>query len=169
MVSRQGDNPLQILIVEDNPGDLRLAEEVIAKAARKTALTAAEDGEQALAMLRKEGEFSETPSPDLIILDLKLPKLSGTEVLAQISNEPDLMAIPVMILTGTEAESSLLAGYGISPNRYTRKPLQLSVFNRVLDQLDLFRRQPISVPTKNQQEEMAVSGGGGKRWWWPFN
>jgi len=162
-----GDKPLQILIVEDNPGDARLAEETIGKSNQKTNITVAEDGEQALAMLRREGEFGEVPRPDLILLDLKMPKMDGAEVLAAINADQDLVSIPVMILTGTEAESSLLGAYNIPPSRYTRKPIQLEVFDRVLGQLGLFSRQPIQVPIQPQREEVAVAGGE-KRWWWPF-
>jgi chemotaxis family two-component system response regulator Rcp1 len=168
MNSGIGDQPLQILIAEDNPGDVRLAEEIIAKSSQPANISVAEDGEQALAMLKKEGEYSETPCPDLILLDLKLPKVDGTEVLAQINSDPDLVTIPVMIVTGSEAESSLLEAYHIPPSRYTRKPIQLNVFNRMVDQLGHFSRQPILIPSDNERQDLEMAGGG-KRWWWPFN
>ena len=82
--------------------------------------------------------------------------------------DQDLVSIPVMILTGSEAESSLIGAYDIPPFRYTRKPIQLEVFNRVLGQFGLFSRQPISIPTQRQREEAVALPGAEKRWWWPF-
>jgi len=168
MNSGIGGQRLKILIVEDNPCDVRLAEEIIAKSSQPTNVSVAEDGEQALAMLKKEGEYSETSLLDLILLNLELPKLDGTEILAQINADPDLVTIPVMIVTGSEAKSSLIEAYRIPPSRYTRKPIQLNVFNRIVDQLGHFSRQPILIPTDNERQDLEMAGGG-KRWWWPFN
>ena len=168
MVSGLGDRPLEILLVEDNPADARLAQDTIEQSHQQVNITNVEDGDIALSVLRKEGEYSDAPRPDLILLDLRLPNKDGMEVLADLSQDEDLISIPVMLLTGTEAESSLLESYSIPPSRYARKPLQLEQFHRVLGQLGLFSRQPIQVPTPQGASQVAASSEGKRRWWWPF-
>ena len=168
MVSGLGDRPLEILLVEDNPADARLAQDTIEQSHQQANITLVEDGDIALSVLRKEGEYSDAARPDLIMLDLRLPNKDGMEVLADLSQDADLITIPVMLLTGTEAESSLLESYSIPPSRYARKPLQLEQFHRVLGQLGLFSRQPIQVPTPQGASQVAASSEGKRRWWWPF-
>jgi CheY-like chemotaxis protein len=168
MVTQIDDRPIEVLLVEDNPADARLAQDTIEQSRQQANITLAEDGEVALAILRKEGEYSSAPRPDLILLDLRMPRKDGTEVLAEINADEDLVSIPVMLLTGTEAEASLLESYSIPPSRYARKPLQLEQFNRVLGALGLFSRQPIQIPTESDTRQASASEGGGRRWWWPF-
>ena len=169
MVSGSGDRPLELLLVEDNPADFRLVQDTIEQSHQRTNITHAEDGEEALAILKREGEYADAPRPDLILLDLRLPKKDGAEVLADMNQDEDLVSIPVMLLTGTEAESSLLESYSIPPSRYARKPLQLEQFHRALGQMGLFSRQPIQIPTAERRlaPEPAASTGR-RRWWWPF-
>ncbi len=167
MVTQVDDRPIEVLLVEDNPADARLAQDTIEQSSQQANITHAEDGEIALAMLRKEGEYASTPRPDLILLDLRMPRKDGTEVLAEINADEDLVSIPVMLLTGTEAEASLLESYSIPPSRYARKPLQLEQFNRVLGALGLFSRQPIQIPTASDTQQ-ATADAGRRRWWWPF-
>lgn len=168
MVSDIGDRPIEVLLAEDNPADFRLAQDTLEQSHQRVNITHAEDGEIALAILRKEGEHANAPRPDLILLDLRMPRKSGEEVLAEINQDEDLVKIPVMLLTGTEAESSLLESYSIPPSRYARKPLQLEQFHRALGQMGLFSRQPIQVPTREQTREATAPSGGRRRWWWPF-
>ncbi len=168
MVSGLGDRLLEILLVEDNPADARLAQDTIEQSHQQTNITHVEDGDIALSVLRKEGEHSDAPRPDLILLDLRLPNKDGMEVLADLSQDADLVTIPVMLLTGTEAESSLLESYSIPPSRYARKPLQLEQFHRVLGQLGLFSRLPIQVPIPESASRQAAQSEGKRRWWWPF-
>ena len=168
MVSSTSDRHIEILLVEDNPADSRLAQDTIERSHQQANITHAEDGEIALAILRREGEYSDAPRPDLILLDLRLPKMDGTQVLAEMNKDEDLISIPVMLLTGTEAESSLLESYSIPPSRYARKPLQLEQFHRALGQMGLFSRQPIQIPTQQQTQAATASSGSGRRWWWPF-
>ena len=170
MTSGPGDRPIEILLVEDNPADARLAQETIRGSSHQTNITVAENGEVAIARLRKEGEYESSPTPDLILLDLRLPGMDGPEVLEEISGDPDLAKIPVMILTGTEAEQSLLSSYNIPPSRYCRKPMGLDVFDRALNQLGTFSREPIRMRSATavavpQSTELANQG---KKWWWPF-
>ncbi len=168
MASGLDDRPLEVLLVEDNPADARLAQDTIEQSHQQANITHVEDGVEALAALRKEGEYADAARPDLILLDLRLPNKDGMEVLADISQDEDLVSIPVMLLTGTEAESSLLESYSIPPSRYARKPLQLEQFHRVLGQLGLFSRQPIQVPTAVGASQESSSSEGKRRWWWPF-
>ena len=116
MVTQVDDRPIEVLLVEDNPADARLAQDTIEQSSQQANITHAEDGEIALAILRKEGEYSSAPRPDLILLDLRMPRKDGTEVLAEINADEDLVSIPVMLLTGTEAEASLLESYAIPPS-----------------------------------------------------
>ncbi len=167
MVTQIDDRPIEVLLVEDNPADARLAQDTIEQSSQQANITHAEDGEVALAILRKEGEHASAPRPDLILLDLRMPRKDGTEVLAEINADEDLVSIPVMLLTGTEAEASLLESYAIPPSRYARKPLQLEQFNRVLGALGLFSRQPIAIPTESETRQ-AGADTGRRRWWWPF-
>ena len=123
MATTPADKPIEILVVEDDPADARLTEETLKGSQHRLNITVAEDGEVAMALLRREGENAEAPRPDLILLDLKMPNKDGEEVLADMNEDPDLVTIPVMILTATEAEQSRLASYNIPPSRYCRKPL----------------------------------------------
>ena len=168
MVTQIEDRPIEVLLVEDNPADARLAQDTIEQSQQAANITHAEDGEIAMAMLKREGEYASSPRPDLILLDLRMPKKDGTEVLAELNADQELVSIPVMLLTGTEAEASLLESYSIPPSRYARKPLQLEQFNRVLGALGLFSRQPIQIPTASETREATAQPEGRRRWWWPF-
>ena len=156
---------LKVLLVEDNPADARLTEEILKDSEHATDLSVVEDGEDAMAYLRQEGEHSGAQRPDLILLDLMLPKMSGEEVLAAMNQDDNLRTIPVMILTGTEAESSRLAAYNISPTRFCRKPINLDRFNHVVTQLATLSQRPILLGYGRQQPAEPPRR---RRWWWPF-
>ena len=164
------DRAIEILLVEDNPADVRLTQEIIGQSEHQTNITVAEDGEEAMAILKGEGAHSGAARPDLILLDLRLPRKDGTEVLADINADESLVSIPVMILTGTEAEQSLLNAYNIPPSRFCRKPMELQRFNNAVNQLGMFSRQPINIPSAQSQAQSAAeaAGSGKRRWWWPF-
>ena len=130
-------------------------------------VTLVEDGEAALAYLRKEGEYSEASRPDLILMDLNLPKKEGMEVLADINTDPDLQEIPVVILTGTQAEASLVESYGIPANRFLKKPVEPERLRNVVR----FMRSFGKFPTIGQTSSPASARGRQtekKKWWWPF-
>ncbi len=170
MTTGSTTNPLEVLLVEDNPADARLTEEILKDSDYTLKLSVVEDGEAAIAYLRREGEYATAPRPDLVLLDLMLPKKNGQEVLAEMSQDAGLTTIPVMILTGTEAEQSLLWSYNIQPSRFCRKPIDLARFNIVVTQLDTFAEQPIvmaAAPVEGQ-EPAAAGAGTSRRWWWPF-
>ena len=158
------EKPLEVLLVEDNPGDARLTQEAIKDSEYEASVTLAEDGEEAMAILRKEGAHSEAATPDLVLLDLRLPKKDGQEVLAEMFDDESLKSIPVFILTGTEAEQALLSSYNIPPMRYSKKPLDVRRLDTVVRQLRVFSQQPIEIPGRRRQSKSS----GGKRWWWPF-
>ncbi len=168
MTSATEERAIEILLVEDNPADVRLTEEVIKQSEHTTNITVAEDGVVAMEILRGEGDHGGAKRPDLILLDLRLPRKDGPEVLADINSDEGLVNIPVMILTGTEAEQSLLNAYNIPPSRFCRKPIELQRFNNVVAQLGMFSRQPISLGPPAGQTEETPHSGGRRRWWWPF-
>ena len=159
------EKPLEVLLVEDIPGDARLTQETIKDSEYEANITLAEDGEEAMSILRKEGGHAEAATPDLVLLDLRLPKKDGQEVLAEMFNDESLKSIPVFILTGTEAEQALLSSYNIPPMRYSKKPLDVRRLDTVVRQLRVFSRQPIKIPGRGRSQSKS---SGGKKWWWPF-
>ena len=124
MTSESQDNPIRSLLVEDNPGDARLTQEALSESAYPNELDVAEDGEGAMARLLRQGEFAEAPLPDLIFLDLNLPKKDGFQVMREIREQPHLRHIPVMILTSSQAQEDMLVSYGLAVRSYIRKPLE---------------------------------------------
>ncbi len=123
------DRPVQILLVEDNPADARLTQEAIRDTEFRYSLHLAEDGEEAMEFLYKEGEFADAPRPDLILLDLNLPGMDGREVLAEVKADEDLGMIPVIVLTTSTAQQDLLYSYGLRANSYVNKPIDRARFN----------------------------------------
>ncbi len=130
--------PVEILLVEDNPGDVRLTQEVLREGKVRNTLRVAGDGEQALAMLRREGAHHDAPRPDVILLDLNLPKKDGRTVLAEIKNDPLLHRIPVVILTTSKAEEDVLKSYDLNANCYITKPVDLDQFIKVIRMIEDF-------------------------------
>ena len=132
-------HPIEILLVEDNPGDSRLAKEALKESKLKNNLYVAEDGVEAMNFLYKKGKYSKMPRPDLVILDLNLPKKDGREVLAEIKNDDNLKRIPVVILTISKAEEDILKTYNLHANCYVTKPLDLDQFMKVVRSIEDFR------------------------------
>lgn len=130
--------PIDILLVEDNPGDVRLTIEALKEGKVLNRLTVAKDGIEALAMLRKEGPYREAPRPDLILLDLNLPKKDGREVLAEIKCDSGLKRIPVVILTTSQDEHDVLRSYNLHANCYITKPVDLEQFIKVVKSIEDF-------------------------------
>ncbi len=160
------EGTVEVLLVEDNPGDARLTQEALKDSKYEVSVSVAEDGEIALSRLRKEGEFADTLSPELILLDLQLPKRSGLEVLAEINKDEGLRHIPVVVLTGTSAEGSMLQSYGISPSRFMRKPVNVARFDVTMTTLRSYsQREAEQSPEVSVAESPAAPMG---RWWWPF-
>ena len=128
MTIGQAGRPMEILLVEDNPGDVRLAAEALAEANVLNHLSVAEDGVEALAFLHREGRYATAPHPDLILLDLNLPRKDGREVLLEVKYDPDLRRIPVIVLTTSQADEDVLNSYDAHANLYISKPKDFDQF-----------------------------------------
>jgi len=130
--------PVDILLVEDNAGDVRLTQEVLKSSKVRNNLIVASNGQEALQCLRKQGKYAGSVRPDLILLDLNLPVMDGREVLAQIKADSDLKRIPVVILTTSKAEEDILKTYNLHANCYVTKPVDLEQFVKVVKSLEDF-------------------------------
>jgi len=130
--------PIEILLVEDNPGDVRLTKEALKDARVGNNLHVTMDGVEALAFLRKQGKHASAPRPDLILLDLNLPKKNGREVLEEIKAEDALRHIPVVILTTSQAEQDVVESYRLRANAYVTKPVDLDQFLRAVGSIEQF-------------------------------
>jgi CheY-like chemotaxis protein len=130
--------PIEILLVEDNAGDIRLTREALKEGKVHNNLHVVQDGVKALAFLRKEGQYTDVGRPDLILLDLNLPRLDGREVLAEIKQDENLKQIPVVILTTSESEEDILKSYGLHANCYIPKPLNLDRFVTIVQAIENF-------------------------------
>jgi len=136
--SQRFGRPIDILLVEDSPGDIRLIRETLKESKLLNNLSVVMDGEAAEAFLNREGEYTDSPRPDLILLDLNLPKKDGHEVLAQIKQDPALRRIPVVILTTSKAEEDILRSYDLNANCYITKPVDLDQFMSVVKSIEDF-------------------------------
>jgi len=138
--------PIQVLLVEDSPGDVRLTREAFKDAKVYITLHVASDGEKAMAFLKREGEYANAPRPDLILLDLNLPKKDGREVLDEIKGSPTLKSIPVVILTTSSSETDILRSYQLHANCYITKPVGLDGFLKVVKSIDSFWLSVVKLP-----------------------
>lgn len=138
--------PIEILLVEDNPGDVRLTAEALKENKVANLLHVAPDGVEAMRFLRREGPHANAARPDLILLDLNLPRLDGREVLEQIKADPALKTIPVIILTTSEAEADILKSYELHANCYITKPVRIDRFFEVVAQLENFWVSIVRLP-----------------------
>jgi CheY-like chemotaxis protein len=140
--------PVDILLVEDNPGDVRLTQEALREGKIRNRLTVAKDGVEALAVLRREGPHANAPRPDLILLDLNLPRKDGREVLADIKADDSLRRIPVVVLTTSKAEEDILKTYDLHANCYITKPVDLEQFIEVIKSIDDFWLTVVRLPPR---------------------
>lgn len=141
-----GEQSIEILLVEDNDGDVRLTIEALKEGKVRNRLAVARDGVEALQILRKEGKFADAPRPDLILLDLNLPRKDGREVLAEIKNDPGLRRIPVVVLTTSQAEEDIIRTYDLHANCYITKPVGLENFLQVVKTIDDFWLDVVRLP-----------------------
>ncbi len=146
MYDKTGLQGIEILLVEDNPGDVRLTREALKDGKIVNNLHVAEDGVEALAYLRREGEYSDAVRPELILLDLNLPKKDGREVLAEIKADKDLRRIPVVILTSSAAEQDIVKSYNLHANCYVTKPVDLDQFINVVKSIEYFWLTVVRLP-----------------------
>src|ERR1700692_2333119 len=138
--------PTEVLLVEDSPGDVRLTQEAFRDANRSIHLHVASDGVEAMAFLRQEGVHDRPPPPDLILLDLNLPKMDGREVLAHIKEDDSLKLIPTVILTTSDAEGDILKCYQLHANCYLKKPVQLDAFENLVKSINDFWLTKVELP-----------------------
>lgn len=138
--------PIEILLVEDNPGDVRLTREALRDGKVQNHLSVVGDGVEALTFLRREGAHAQAPRPGLILLDLNLPRKDGRQVLAEIKTDQSLQTIPVVILTTSTAEEDVLKAYGLHANAYIKKPVDLDQFLRVVQAVEEFWLTLVTLP-----------------------
>jgi two-component system, chemotaxis family, response regulator Rcp1 len=141
-------HPVDILLVEDNPGDVRLTKELLKDSKIHNNLTVIDNGEDALLFLRREAKYRNANTPDLILLDLNLPRKNGSEVLASIKNDPRLRRIPVVVLTSSKAEEDVVRTYDLHANCYISKPVGLEQFASVVKAIDDFWLAIVKLPTR---------------------
>lgn len=146
-----GPQPIDILLVEDNEADVRLTEEVLTDSKVRNQLMVANDGVEALQCLRQQGRFKNSPRPDLVLLDLNLPRKDGREVLAEIKADKDLKTIPVVVLTTSKAEEDILRTYNLHANCYITKPVDLDQFVTVVRYIEDFWLAIVRLPPNGKK------------------
>ncbi|MGA2844594.1 MAG: response regulator [Candidatus Acidiferrales bacterium] len=142
--------PIEVLLVEDSPGDVRLTQEAFHDANKSVHLHVASDGVEAMAFLRRDGPHIHAPRPDLILLDLNLPKMDGREVLALIKRDENLRTIPTIILTTSEAEADIVKSYQLQANCYLTKPVQFDAFEILVRSINDFWLTKVKLPQQRQ-------------------
>jgi CheY-like chemotaxis protein len=146
MDSESGGRPAEFLLVEDNPGDVRLTREALRDSKLVNRLAVVGDGVEAMAFLRREGTYADAPRPDLILLDLNLPCKGGREVLAEIKADASLKTIPVVVITSSEAEQDIFATYNLHVNCYVTKPVDFDQFIKVVRSIETFWLTIVKLP-----------------------
>jgi CheY-like chemotaxis protein len=142
---------VEVLLVDDNPGDVELTQRNLAKSKYNLNVSVVRDGEAAMAFLRREGEYANAPRPDLILLDLEMPKMGGYEVIDELKADPALHDVEIMVLTTHYGRASDLLQRGLLPSRYGHKPIDVDQFDQVV--------QEVKFPVEEEPQ---------RRWWWPF-
>jgi chemotaxis family two-component system response regulator Rcp1 len=139
--------PINILLVEDNPGDVELTEDALRRSKVATKVSVVADGEDAMDYLRQQSAYQEETMPDLVLLDLNLPRKDGMEVLREMKDDPNLRHIPVVVLTTSEAERDILASYELGANCFISKPVDLTEFRKVVESIDDFWFTIVKLPS----------------------
>jgi CheY-like chemotaxis protein len=140
--------PIEVLLVEDDPGDVLMTKEAFEEHKVRNNLAVVNDGAEAIAYLRRQGEFADAPRPDLVLLDLNLPRRDGREVLAEIKNDPQLRQIPVVVLTTSQADEDIVRSYQLHANAYVTKPVDFDRFIEVVRQIDDFFVSVVKLPPR---------------------
>jgi chemotaxis family two-component system response regulator Rcp1 len=151
MCAAQLGVPIEILLVEDNPGDVDLTREALEGSKIKNMLHVVVNGEEAMAFLRRKGKYTNAPRPDLVLLDLNLPRMDGREVLNQIKSDDVLKRIPVVVLTSSKAEEDILKVYNLHANCYITKPMDLLQFVKVVHVIEDFWFTIVKLPPKDDK------------------
>jgi CheY-like chemotaxis protein len=145
-MNNESGHAIEIMLVEDNPGDVRLTREALKEAKIRNNLSVAGDGVEAMAFLRREGTYSNAPRPDIVLLDLNLPKKDGRQVLAEAKADPELRRIPVVILTTSKAEEDILKTYDLHANCFVTKPVDFDQFVKVVQSIEHFWLSIVTLP-----------------------
>ena len=153
-------NAIEILLVEDNPGDAYLAQEALQDSKMQNNVYHVEDGEEAMAFLRREGNFGEVPKPDLILLDLNMPVMDGREVLKEVKADDNLKRIPVVVLTTSSADEDILKSYDLQANCYITKPIDLEQFLKVVNSIEDFWLTIVKLPGRSDRTARFHSNAG---------
>jgi CheY-like chemotaxis protein len=140
--------PIEVLLVEDDPGDVLMTQEAFEEHKVRNNLAVVNDGVEAVAYLRREGRYADAPRPDLVLLDLNLPRRDGREVLAEIKNDPNLRQIPVVVLTTSQADEDIVRSYELHANAYVTKPVDFERFIEVVRQIDDFFVSVVKLPPR---------------------
>jgi CheY-like chemotaxis protein len=151
MISQIYGRPIEILLVEDNPGDVRLTEEALKEGKVINNLSVVTNGVEALNFLSRKGKYTDAPRPDLILLDLNLPKKNGREVLVEIKESPDFKRIPVVILTISKDEQDILGSYDLHANCYIIKPVDLNQFISIVKSVEDFWLTIVKLPPHDKK------------------
>ena len=148
MTQFEGERQIEVLLVEDDPGDVLMTREAFEDYKVHNQLHVVSDGAEAMAFLRQEGEYAGRPRPDLVLLDLNLPRMDGRQVLEAIKSDPELASIPVVVLTTSEAEDDVLRSYSLHANAYVTKPVDFERFIEVVRQIDDFFVTVVRLPRR---------------------
>ena len=159
-MSNSEGHPIEILLVEDSPSDARLTVEALSEAKLRNHLSAVEDGVQAMQFLRREAPYAGAPRPDLIMLDLNLPRKDGREVLAELKADPDLKSIPVVVLTTSKAEQDIVRAYDLHANCYITKPVDFDQFIGVVHSIESFWLCVVTLPPHSTPHAPPVAAVG---------
>jgi two-component system, chemotaxis family, response regulator Rcp1 len=152
---RPRSRQIEILLVEESPSDAELTIEFFREGKVSNRLSHVEDGVQALGFLRRQGEYSQAPRPDLVLLELNLPRMNGREVLVEVSADPDLQAIPVVVMTSSRAEHDGLRAHKLEPNCFITKPVDLEQFHEMLRAIESFWLYVVTLPPRTEPASRA--------------
>ena len=147
MIDPAATRPIEVLLVEDNPGDVRLTREALREGKVHNRLSVVQDGVEAMAFLRRQPPYLNAPRPDVILLDLNLPRKDGREVLEEVKNDPELQSIPVVVLTSSQAERDIARAYALHANCYISKPVDLEQFITVVKSIEDFWFTIVKLPS----------------------
>jgi chemotaxis family two-component system response regulator Rcp1 len=147
-VGDDSGDPVEILLAEDNPGDVRLTEKALEEGKLLNNLHVVNNGVKALEFLRQDGEYEDAPKPDLMLLDLNMPRKDGTDVLSEMKEDPELKRIPVVVLTSSEAEEDIVKSYDLHANAYLSKPIDFDGFLDIVERIEDFWLTVVKMPPK---------------------
>jgi CheY-like chemotaxis protein len=148
MLNTEVNQPVNVLLIDDNPGDVRLTYEALRENRVRVDLHVAKDGVEAIEFLRQQGPFESAPRPALVLMDLNMPRMNGREVLAEIKNDPSLLSIPVVVLTTSQAEYDVRIAYNLHANCYITKPVDLDEFLQVVKSIGDFWLSTVRLPSR---------------------